>query len=61
MQPSAARTVTPEYVINGAVYVTPVDEFRATREITHGQTTLHEMTEINSADIDTRLNLWLVR
>lgn len=50
---------TPEYVINGAVYVTATKGFRATGEITHGRTALYEMDRIHSVDIDTPFDLWL--
>ena len=49
----------PEYVINGAIYVTNVDQFLQTKETITGTTKLYEMTERESVDIDTPFDLWL--
>ena len=51
----------PEYVINGAIYVTDVEQFRQTEEIITGITEIYEMTERESVDIDTQFDLWLAR
>lgn len=49
----------PEYVINGAVYITNVEKFLNTKKITTGMTEVYQMTEQNSVDIDTPFDLWL--
>jgi CMP-N-acetylneuraminic acid synthetase len=49
----------PEFVINGAIYVTNVDKFLRTEETITGTTKLYEMTERESVDIDTPFDLWL--
>jgi CMP-N-acetylneuraminic acid synthetase len=49
----------PEYVINGAIYVTDVDQFLQTEETIAGTTKLYEMTKRRSVDIDTPFDLWL--
>ncbi|EMA61289.1 N-acylneuraminate cytidylyltransferase [Halorubrum distributum JCM 13561] len=49
----------PEYVINGAVYVTDVAEFMETENIITGKTGIYEMSERESVDIDTPFDLWL--
>ncbi|WP_280537343.1 acylneuraminate cytidylyltransferase family protein [Halopenitus sp. POP-27] len=49
----------PEYVINGAIYVTNVDQFLQTEETITGTTKLYEMAERESVDIDTPFDLWL--
>jgi len=49
----------PEYVTNGAIYVTNVDLFLQTEEPITGTTKLYEMTERESVDIDTPFDLWL--
>lgn len=49
----------PEFVVNGAVYVTDVDQFLQTGETITGMTEIYEMTERESIDIDTPFDLWL--
>ena len=49
----------PEYVINGAIYVTNVDQFLQTSDTITGTTKLYEMTKRESVDIDTPFDLWL--
>jgi N-acylneuraminate cytidylyltransferase/CMP-N,N'-diacetyllegionaminic acid synthase len=49
----------PEYVINGAVYVTDVAEFMKTENTITGKTGIYEMSERESVDIDTPFDLWL--
>ena len=49
----------PEYVVNGAVYVTDVEQFLQTGETITGMTEIYEMTERESIDIDTPFDLWL--
>jgi len=49
----------PEYLINGAIYVTDVDRFLQTEETIAGTTKLYEMTKRRSVDIDTPFDLWL--
>jgi len=49
----------PEYVINGAIYVTDVEQFLQTEETITGMTKMYEMTERESVDIDTPFDLWL--
>lgn len=49
----------PEYVINGAVYVTDVANFMETEKIITGKTGIYEMSERKSVDIDTPFDLWL--
>ena len=49
----------PEYVINGAIYVTDVEQFLQTEETITGTTKMYEMTERESVDIDTPFDLWL--
>jgi N-acylneuraminate cytidylyltransferase/CMP-N,N'-diacetyllegionaminic acid synthase len=49
----------PEYVINGAIYITDVKQFFQTEETITGTTKMYEMTERESVDIDTPFDLWL--
>ncbi len=49
----------PEYVINGAIYVTDVEQFLQTEETITGITKMYEMTERESVDIDEPYDLWL--
>ena len=49
----------PEYVINGAIYVTDVKQFFQTEKTITGTTKMYEMTERESVDIDTPFDLWL--
>lgn len=49
----------PEYVINGAVYVTDVAKFMETEDTITGKTGIYEMSERESVDIDTPFDLWL--
>lgn len=49
----------PEYVSNGAIYVTDTDQFLVSEEITAGTTRLYEMGEVESVDTDTPFDLWL--
>jgi N-acylneuraminate cytidylyltransferase/CMP-N,N'-diacetyllegionaminic acid synthase len=49
----------PEYVINGAIYVTDVEQFLQTEETITGTTKMYEMTERVSVDIDTPFDLYL--
>jgi N-acylneuraminate cytidylyltransferase/CMP-N,N'-diacetyllegionaminic acid synthase len=49
----------PEYVVNGAIYVTDVEQFLQTGETIPGMTEIYEMTKWESIDIDTPFDLWL--
>lgn len=49
----------PEYVINGAIYITDRNEFANSGEIKTGRIELYEMSEASSIDIDTPFDLWL--
>jgi N-acylneuraminate cytidylyltransferase/CMP-N,N'-diacetyllegionaminic acid synthase len=49
----------PEYVVNGAVYVTDIEQFLQTGETITGMTEIYEMTERESIDIDTPFDLCL--
>ncbi|MFC3959078.1 cytidylyltransferase domain-containing protein [Halovivax cerinus] len=49
----------PEYIINGAVYVTAVEAFLSSQELITGETVIYEMDEIDSIDVDTPFDLWL--
>lgn len=49
----------PEYVVNGAIYVTDVEEYRESEELITGTTVIYEMNEIDSIDIDVPFDLWL--
>lgn len=49
----------PEYVVNGAIYITGIQQFLENEELTAGVTRLYEMTERESIDIDTPFDLWL--
>lgn len=49
----------PEYVTNGAIYITGVKQFLQTEEVITGTTKMYEMTERESVDIDTPFELWL--
>jgi N-acylneuraminate cytidylyltransferase/CMP-N,N'-diacetyllegionaminic acid synthase len=51
----------PEYVINGAIYITDVDEFLRTKKVITGTTKLYRMSERESIDIDTPFDLWLAK
>lgn len=51
----------PEFVVNGAIYVTNVDQFMQTRETITGIVRLYEMSEWESVDIDTPFDLWAAR
>lgn len=51
----------PEYVTNGAIYITNVDQFLQAGKIIAGKTELYEMNEIDSVDIDTSFDLWLAQ
>lgn len=49
----------PEYVINGAIYVTNIAQFMKTETTITGKTAIYEMSERESVDIDTPFDLWL--
>ncbi len=49
----------PEYVINGAVYITDIDAFRSSQELITGKTVIYEMDAVDSIDVDTSFDLWL--
>lgn len=49
----------PEYVINGAVYITDVEEYHRAGELVAGKTAIYEMDEIDSVDVDTPFDIWL--
>jgi N-acylneuraminate cytidylyltransferase/CMP-N,N'-diacetyllegionaminic acid synthase len=49
----------PEYITNGAIYLTDASLFLETGEITAGTTAVYEMSERQSVDIDTKFDLWL--
>jgi len=57
--PKRRQDRDPEYVINGAIYVTAIEQFLQTENITTGTTKLYEMTKQESVDIDTPFDLWL--
>ena len=48
----------PEYVVNGAIYITGVEAFLRTEDLKNGTTELYEMSEIDSVDVDTPYDLW---
>lgn len=50
---------SPEYIINGAIYITDVDAYWESEELVTGTTVIYEMDEIASIDIDTPFDLWL--
>lgn len=49
----------PEFVINGAIYVTDIAQFMETENTITGKTGIYEMSEQESVDIDTPFDLWL--
>lgn len=49
----------PEFVINGAVYITDVTAFEESADLTGGRTAIYEMSERTSIDVDTPFDLWL--
>ena len=49
----------PEFAENGAIYITDVDAYLETENLTDGRTELYEMSERSSVDIDTPFDLWL--
>lgn len=51
----------PEYIVNGAVYITDVDHFLQTEETITGKSEIYKMTEQESIDIDTPYDLWLAK
>ncbi|MCS4047524.1 N-acylneuraminate cytidylyltransferase/CMP-N,N'-diacetyllegionaminic acid synthase [Salinibacter ruber] len=51
----------PEYVVNGAIYVTDTSQFLETGKPITGIVGLYEMSERESVDVDTHFDLWLVR
>lgn len=57
--PKRRQDRDPEYIVNGAVYITSVESFRDTGTLTAGKTDLYEMDEIESVDIDKPFDLWL--
>lgn len=48
-----------EYVENGAIYMTTVEDFRNTGSFTTGKTVLYEMDKLDSIDIDEPVDLQL--
>lgn len=48
----------PEYVVNGAIYITGVEAFLQTEDLKNGRTELYEMSATDSIDIDTPFDLW---
>lgn len=50
---------SPDYVVNGAMYITGVNQFMETESLTAGRTEIYEMDAITSVDIDTPFDLWL--
>ncbi|WP_144920763.1 acylneuraminate cytidylyltransferase family protein [Halorubrum salsamenti] len=52
---------SPEYVENGAIYITASPAFLATESLQAGKTVLYTMPEKRSVDVDTHFDLWLVR
>ncbi|SFR47141.1 acylneuraminate cytidylyltransferase family protein [Halorubrum sodomense] len=52
---------SPEYVENGAIYITKCSEFLKTGDIQAGKTILYTMPQKRSVDVDTHFDLWLVR
>lgn len=57
--PTRRQEREPEFVENGAIYVTDTERFLATGDIRIGHTALYEMTEAASVDVDTEFDLWL--
>lgn len=57
--PNRRQDRKPEYVINGAIYITDRDEFANSGEIKTGRIELYRMNELSSIDIDTPFDLWL--
>lgn len=49
----------PEFAENGAIYMTDVDAYLETENLTEGRTELYEMSERSSVDIDVPFDLWL--
>lgn len=49
----------PEFAENGAIYMTEVDAYLETENLTEGRTELYEMSERSSVDIDVPFDLWL--
>ncbi len=49
----------PEFAENGAIYMTEVDAYLETENLTHERTELYEMSERSSVDIDVPFDLWL--
>ena len=49
----------PEFAENGAIYITEVDTYLQTENLTYGKTELYEMSERSSVDIDVPFDLWL--
>jgi CMP-N-acetylneuraminic acid synthetase len=49
----------PEFVENGAIYITDVETYLQTENFMCGKTELYEMSERSSVDIDTPFDLWL--
>lgn len=57
--PARRQDRKPEYVINGAIYITSISLFMETENLKAGRTEMYEMDEISSIDIDTPFDLWL--
>jgi CMP-N-acetylneuraminic acid synthetase len=49
----------PEFAENGAIYMTEVDAYLETENLTYARTELYEMSERSSVDIDVPFDLWL--
>jgi N-acylneuraminate cytidylyltransferase/CMP-N,N'-diacetyllegionaminic acid synthase len=50
---------SPEFVENGAIYITDTSAFLETANFRAGTTTLYEMDQPKSIDIDTEFDFWL--
>lgn len=58
-KPTRRQDRTPEYVSNGSISIIDVNAFLATQKKTAGTTTLYEMEEARSIDVDTEFDLWM--
>jgi N-acylneuraminate cytidylyltransferase/CMP-N,N'-diacetyllegionaminic acid synthase len=49
----------PEYVSNGAIYITTVHDFIKTTEVDNGITEIYPMAKAVSVDVDTSFDFWM--
>ena len=52
---------SPEFVENGAIYISDIHKFLENEKITCGRTCLFRMDDISSVDIDTPFELWIAK